>query len=206
MDEPATWTSTTHDWSMTVDHEHLRLIRDHAGHFAPTGVQHLVLEVLAYANDEAEALGRRVHCTVTSHGDGSVSVADDGRGTDTRRGKDGLIVRKPVMATRDLRFFDRRTAVLPDGHVRRGMSVVAALSAWLEHTNHRVDGAWTQRYEHGVPVADLAKVPASTRTGTTVRFCPDPKLVAAATVDQTLAAAFPWLAVTTAGGSARSSC
>jgi topoisomerase-4 subunit B len=77
------------------------------------------------------------------------------------------------MATPDLRFFatphGRR---LPDGHPRRGISVVAALSRWLTHTNRRPDGAWTQRYEHGVPTADLIPIPPSRTpgTGTTVRF------------------------------------
>jgi DNA gyrase/topoisomerase IV subunit B len=36
---------------------------------------------------------------------------------------------------------------------RRGISVVAALSEWLVHTNRRRDDAWTQRYEHGIPSA-----------------------------------------------------
>ena len=62
-----------------------------------------------------------------------------------------------------LRFFDSPGAqLLPDGHPRRGISVVAALSEWLVHANRRQDGAWTQRYEHGIPV-----------TGTTVHFRPD---------------------------------
>ena len=82
---------------------------------------------------------------VVVHPDGSVSVTDDGRGTDTRF--DGeTAVRKPIMATGDLRFFDADPPVmLPDGHPRRGMSVVAALSDWLVHTNHRREGSWTQR-------------------------------------------------------------
>jgi topoisomerase IV subunit B len=200
MGERSTWTNTTHDWFLTVDQEHLQLIRDHAGDYAATGVQHLILEILAYANDEAESLGRRGYCTVTFHRDESISVTDDGRGTDTRRNEHGRIVRKPVMATKDLRFFDQRTTVLPDGHSRRGMSVVAALSTWLEHTNHRIDGAWTQRYEYGVPVADLVGVSASPRSGTTVRFHPDPRLVADEAVDTKLCASFPWVAVTTVGG------
>lgn len=195
MGEQAAWTNTTHDWAKAVDQEHLQLIRDHAAEYAPTGAQHLVLEVLAYANDEAETLGRRGLCTVTTHRDGSISVADNGRGTDTRRNDDGQMVRKPVMATKDLWFFDREIAVLPDGRPRRGMSVVAALSSWLEHTNHRVDGAWTQRYEHGVPVGGLADIPASTRTGTTVRFRPDPELVATGSKDSTAHTNFPWLTV-----------
>lgn len=198
MDERATWTNTTHDWSTIVDREHLQLIRDHADVMAPTGARHLILEVLAYANEEAEALGRRGRCTVTSHPDGSISVTDDGRGTDTRRDEHGRIARKPVMATKDLRFFDRATAALPDGGTRRGMSVVAALSTWLEHTNHRSDGAWTQRYEHGIPAGDLVEVPVSVNTGTTVRFRPDPRFVAPAVDEPTHFAGFSWLQVITA--------
>lgn len=171
------------------------MIREHAADYAATGVQHLVLEVLAYANDEAESLGRRGRCVVTAHRDGSISVADDGRGTDTRHDEQGRILRKPVMATKDLRFFDREAAVLPDGRPRRGMSVVAALSIWLEHTNHRVNGAWTQRYEYGVPIDELVEVPSSPRTGTTVRFLPDPQLVPTQDEDSSGYSDFPWISV-----------
>jgi len=94
---------------------------------------------------------------VTLHGDNSVSVADNGRGTDTRYDDCAQPIKKPVRATRDLRFFDFPDAqTLPDGHPRRGMSTVAALSEWLTHTNRRSNGAWTQRYEHGLPVTDLS--------------------------------------------------
>ncbi|MFJ3338220.1 hypothetical protein [Streptomyces sp. NPDC086766] len=78
------------------------------------------------------------------------------------------------MATKDLRFFDFPDAeLLPDGHPRRGMSVVAALSEWLVHTNRRPDGAWTQRYEHGIPVTGLEPVEDDGSTGTLVHFRPD---------------------------------
>lgn len=98
---------------------------------APGGVLHLVLAVLASGNDEAESLGRAGKCVVILHSDCSVSVADDGRGTDTRRGSNGEMAKKPVMATEDLRFFDNPNVVLlPDGTPRRGMSVVSALSHW----------------------------------------------------------------------------
>ncbi|MEU2433002.1 ATP-binding protein [Streptomyces sp. NPDC007861] len=128
--------------------------------------------MLAYAADEASSRGAG-RCLVTLHPDGSLSVADDGRGTDTRMDEQGRIVKKPVMATKDLRFFDRPDAhLLPDGAARRGMSVVAALSEWLVHTNRRLDGAWTQRYEHGVPVTGLEPVEADGSTGTLVHFRP----------------------------------
>lgn len=147
--------------------------------FAPGGVRHLVLEVIAYAADEAES-GRGGRCTVILRSDGSVSVSDNGRGTDTRLDDHGRAVRKPVMTTKDLRCFDFPAAqLLPDGHPRRGISVVAALSEWLVHANRRQDGAWIQRYEHGVPVTDLVPVAGDGTTGTTVRFRPDEALRAA---------------------------
>ncbi|MGW2811557.1 hypothetical protein [Streptomyces sp. NPDC001450] len=86
-------------------------------------------------------------------------------------------MKKPVVATKDLRFFGfPDTESLPDGYPRRGMSVVAALSEWLIHTNRRLDGAWTQRYEHGVPVTGLEPLQADGTTGTLIRFLPDTAL------------------------------
>ncbi|WP_415952236.1 ATP-binding protein [Streptomyces sp. KLOTTS4A1] len=179
----ATWRNTTHDWASTVDLGHLEHIRRQPAVFAPGGCLHLILEVVAYAADEAASVNGGA-CRITLQPDGSVTVADDGRGTDTRVDEHGRIVRKPVMATKDLRFFDRPDApVLPDGHPRRGMSVVAALSTWLVHTNRRRSGSWTQRYEYGVPTTDLQPIAdevtgttaasgTTTATGTTVRFLP----------------------------------
>ncbi|MFG2621840.1 ATP-binding protein [Streptomyces sp. NPDC048507] len=166
------WINTTHDWAREVDLAHLDRIRRAPREFAPGGPGHLVLEVVAYAVDEASGRsGGR--CRITLHDDGSVSVADNGRGTDTRVDEHGRTVRKPVMASKDLRFFDAPDAQrLPDGHPRRGMSVVAALSEWLIHTNRRREGAWSQRYERGVPVSGLIPLDADGTSGTLVRFLP----------------------------------
>ncbi|MFC7383955.1 hypothetical protein [Sphaerisporangium rhizosphaerae] len=169
----SSWRNTTHDWATDVDLGHLAGIRGNPAEFAPGGVRHLILEVLAYAADEAASTGAG-RCTVTLHPDGSVSVADEGRGTDTRFDEHGRPVKKPVMASKDLRFFDDPgTETLPDGHPRRGMSVVAALSEWLVHTNRRLSGSWIQRYEQGVPVSGLETVAGDGATGTTVHFLPD---------------------------------
>lgn len=168
--------------------------------FAGGGTTHLILEVLAYAADEAEWTGGPGRCRVTLHADGSVSVADSGRGTDTRHDAERQPIKKPVVATKDLRFFDSPCAQqLPDGHPRRGMSVVAALSPWLVHTNRRRNGAWTQRYEHGVPVTDLRAIPDQDTTGTTVRFLPADTVRSMAEVSPSVlrrwTAAWPQLAV-----------
>jgi len=189
------WRNTTHDWAGGVDLGHLSDIRSNPVAFAPGGTRHLILEVVAYAADEAEWLrGGRGRCAVTLHRDGSVSVADDGRGTDTRFDDHGRVVKKPIMATKDLRFFDSPGAqVLPDGHPRRGMSVVAALSEWLVHTNRRRNGSWTQRYEHGVPVTGLEPIADDGTTGTVVRFRPAGNPREASDVPDVLAhLAMPW--------------
>ncbi|MEV6655201.1 ATP-binding protein [Streptomyces sp. NPDC051219] len=195
----ASWVNTTHDWSGVVDADHLAHIRKSPAEFAPDGSWHLVLEVLAYAADEASSEGGGC-CVVVLHPDGSLSVRDDGRGTDTRVDEHGRSLKKPVMATKDLRFFDfPQVEGLPDGHPRRGMSVVAALSEWLVHTNRRLNGAWTQRYEHGVPVTDLEPVEVDGKTGTLVHFRPDGSLgsvtVPAAGDLSRLATAWPHLEV-----------
>ena len=48
---------TTHVWASGVDHEHIRRIRREPKVYAPSGPPHLVLEVLAYAAEEAEHSG-----------------------------------------------------------------------------------------------------------------------------------------------------
>jgi hypothetical protein len=129
------------------------------------------------------------------HANCSVSIADDGRGTDTRADDQGRMVKKPVMATKDLRFFGfPQAAVLPDGYPRRGMSVVTALSEWLVHTNRRCNGAWTQRYGRGIPVTGLMPIPGDGTTGTTVRFLPDAALVVATVAkrDPRRCRVWPW--------------
>lgn len=185
---------SSHDWARAVDLDHLEAVRRDPDTYAPGGAQHLTLEVVAYAADEA-APGHAGACVVTLHADGSVAVADDGRGTDTRADDTGGLVKKPVMSTKDLRFFDRPEAeALPDGRPRRGMSVVAALSEWLVHTNRRRNGSWTQRYEHGVPVTDLVPVPDDGTHGTTVWFRAPGAIDCAALA--TAVAGWPHLAVT----------
>ena len=198
--ERAGWAVTTHDWSKDLDSEHLAQVRDRADHFAAGGRRHMILEVLAYANDEAESIGRVGTAVVTTEDDGTVTVADDGRGTDTRVDTDGTVVRKPVMATRDVRFFDAVDGpVLPDGLPRRGISTVAALSRVLVHENHRADGAWSQTYRHGVPDGELAEVRPARGSGTSVRFLPDDSVRGPSGLTAEDQHAFAWLRVEVRG-------
>lgn len=192
--ERSRWTVTTHVWEREVDHAHLRRVRDAREVFARGGRRHQILEVLAYADDEAAALGRKGRVVVDVADDGLVSVRDDGRGTDTRRDAAGRIVRKPVMATRDVRFFGaEHPPLLPDGLPRRGISTVAALSSILVHENRRHDGGWTQEYRRGVPSSTLRELPLTADTGTTVAFRSE--LGAPRDVTAEDLTAFAWLTV-----------
>jgi len=164
--------SNTHDWSVATDTDHVLAIQRDVKKFAEGGITHLVLEVIAYAVDEAIE-GSTDQIRVTLHKDGSVCVADNGRGTEVR-GISGIPMVKPIMATRDLRFFGINDApLLPDGRVRSGISIVAAMSEWLTHTNRRSGRGWTQRYEYGLPHGPLMEVKGEESTGTTVCFRPD---------------------------------
>lgn len=165
---------STHDWAVPTDIDHMRLIRADPARFAAGGVGHLVLEVVAYAVDEAVA-GTTDQVRVVLHADGSIVVDDNGRGTQVRYDDTGTPTVKPIMGTRDLRFFAMQDApLLPDGQPRSGISVVAALSQWLTHTNRRDDRGWWQRYERGRPTGPLIELGGVQRPGTTVHFLPDP--------------------------------
>ncbi len=175
---------TTHDWSTPVDVEHLRAVRADLGTFAVGGVQHLVLEVIAYALDEA-AEGSTTRIDVEARADGSLCISDDGRGTDTRIDGRGVARVKPIMATADLRFRDADAQlVLADGLPRRGMSFVAVSCAWVEHATVRADGGWVARYERGFPVGSpRAASLAGQGTGTVVHLRPDPDVYGSEPLD-----------------------
>jgi GNAT superfamily N-acetyltransferase len=167
---------STHSWLSPTDADHIVAVRAAAHRYAEGGVLHLALEVLAYPLDEARE-GTTSRVMVTLYDDGSIAIADDGRGTYVRFDDDGVPMVKPIMATRDLRFFEiPDTPLLPDGIRRSGMSVVAALSEWAVHTNRRTEGSWTRRYERGLPRGTLTEVPGNGRTGTTIHLRPDPAI------------------------------
>lgn len=164
------WETQTHEWKADVDTQHLQDVRARACELGLFDIHHLILEVLAYADDEAEDQGSRGKVEIVV-GDGWVSVSDNGRGTDTRFDDDGRAIRKPIMATRDVRFFDSPDApLLPDGLPRRGMSAVAAVSPLLVHVNRRKNGNWRREYAFGVPQSSLENIPPDGTTGTTVEF------------------------------------
>jgi DNA gyrase subunit B len=143
------------------------------------GLHHLVYELVDNAIDEAMA-GRADKIGVTIHADGSVRVTDNGAG----------IPVKPIPGRKDRRpaveialtvlhaggKFDGGGYAISGGLHGVGVSVVNALSEKLEVEVMRDGATWTMSFSRGKVTKKLAKGKATTKTGTAIRFWPDPEI------------------------------
>lgn len=148
------------------------------GTTGPRGLHHLVYEVVDNSVDEALA-GYCTAIQVALNADGSVTVEDDGRGIPTgiipRTGKSGVETVLTILHAGG-KFGDGGYKVSGGLH-GVGISVVNALSEWVEVSVWREDKVHVQRFERGAAVTELVEHPSKeVRRGTTVTFKPDAQI------------------------------
>ena len=147
------------------------------GSTSSSGLHHLVYEIVDNAIDEALA-GYCRHIEVTIEPGNIIRVSDDGRGIPVdiqeQTGKPALEVVYTVLHAGGK--FGGGGYKVSGGLHGVGASVVNALSEWLEVEVHRGGSIYQMKFSRGPKTQEMTVIGKTDRTGTTVRFKPDPEM------------------------------
>src|SRR5215207_8424095 len=149
----------------------------YVGNTQTSGLHHLVYEIVSNSVDEALA----GHCTqirVVIHTDGSISVADNGRGipvgikADT--GKSALEEALTVLGNSGK--FDNAAYRMSIGLHGMGAKAMTALSEWAEAEVRRDGRVWKMEFERGIASSALQDLGPTNERGTSITYKPDPEM------------------------------
>jgi len=144
------------------------------------GVVHLIIEIIDNAIDESLAgYCKNISVSLRQEETGDVAeVSDDGRGipVDIMPKYEKSALEVIMTSLHSGAKFDNNTYKISGGLHGVGLTVVNALSEYVEVTVKKDGNVYRQRFSRGQPVSQLEVIGTTDEHGTTIKFKPDPEI------------------------------